>query len=91
MTKWEEEHSTEQPAELQVVAPGIYRQRRNIQKVDHEKTDFMPAYSEYVCESREITVSEYEQLKSIEDISTEKAVNAAIDNYTAQLIDEGAI
>lgn len=47
----------------------------------------MAAYTDYVCESREITVSEYEMLKSIEQISTDKA----IDEYTMQLIEEGVL
>jgi hypothetical protein len=40
-----------------------------------------------VCESREIPVSEYEMLKSIEEIDTSQA----IDNYTMQLMSEGVI
>ena len=47
----------------------------------------MAAYTDYVCESREITVSEYEMLKSIEGINTDKA----IEEYTLQLMKEGVI
>lgn len=47
----------------------------------------MAAYTDYVCESREITESEYEMLKSIEEISTEKA----IDEYTLQLMEGGLL
>lgn len=51
----------------------------------------MAAYTDYVCESREITESEYEMLQSIGEIQTEKAVNAAIDEYTLQLMEEGVL
>lgn len=51
----------------------------------------MPAYTDYVCESREITESEHAMLKSVEEIDTEKAVSAAIDNYTQQMIEEGVL
>ncbi|GFI25026.1 hypothetical protein IMSAGC012_00132 [Lachnospiraceae bacterium] len=47
----------------------------------------MAAYTDFVCESREITESEYEMLKSIEEISTEKA----IDEYTLQLMEGGLL
>lgn len=47
----------------------------------------MNAYTDYVCESREVTVSEYEMLKSIEDIDSQKAIDA----YTLQLMEEGVI
>ena len=47
----------------------------------------MAAYTDYVCESREITESEYAMLKSIEEINTEKA----IDEYTLQLMEEGVL
>lgn len=42
------------------------------------------SYTEWVCESREISVSEYEMLNSIEEIDTTKAIDA----YTLQLIEE---
>lgn len=72
---------------MQLVAPSLYIQRRNITEQEHEARDGMAAYTDYVCESREITVSEYEMLKSIEQISTDKA----IDEYTMQLIEGGVL
>lgn len=64
-------------------------QRRNIEKVEHEADKEAGAenYAEWVCESREITVSEYEMLKSIEEIDTTQAIDA----YTLQLIEEGLL
>lgn len=89
MTEWKEEHCSQQPDELQIIAPGLYIQRKDIAKVSHEadETAGTEAYTEYVCQSREITVSEYEMLQSIEEIDT----NAAIDAYTEQLIEEGVL
>lgn len=72
---------------MQLVAPELYMERRNIRKVEHEEADGRDAYEEYICESREITVSEYEMLKSIEAIDTSKA----IDDYTLQLMEEGVL
>lgn len=72
---------------MQLVAPNLYIQRRNIKAQEHEEKDGMAAYTDFVCESREITESEYEMLKSIEEISTEKA----IDEYTLQLMEGGLL
>ena len=69
------------------VADGIYIQRKNIEKVQHEATEGMEAYTDWECDSREITVSEYQMLESIKQINTDKA----IDDYTAQLIEEGLL
>lgn len=69
------------------MAPDIYIQRRDITAVEHEETGETPAYTDYECQSREITVSEYQMLQSIEEISNEKA----IDQYTMQLIEEGVL
>ena len=87
MKQWTEERSAQRPAELQLVAPNLYIQRRNIEQQEHEERDGMAEYTDYVCESREITESEYEMLKSIEEISTEKA----IDEYTLQLMEGGLL
>lgn len=91
MKQWTEERSTQRPAELQLVAPNLYIQRRNITAQEHEEQDGMAAYTDYVCESREITESEYEMLKSIEEIKTDEAVTAAIDEYTMQLMEGGLL
>lgn len=74
---------------MQLIAPNLYIQRRNITAEEHEETDGMPAYTDYVCESREITESEYAMLASIGEIKTEQDVTAAIDRYTTELIEEG--
>ena len=87
MKQWKEEHCSTQPKELEVIADGVLMQRRNIEAVEHEAAEEMEAYTDYVCESREITVSEYEMLKSIEGINTDKA----IEEYTLQLMEEGVI
>lgn len=87
MKQWKEERCSTQPKELEVIADGILMQRRNIEAVEHEATEEMKAYTDYVCESREITVSEYEMLKSIEGINTDKA----IEDYTLKLMEEGVI
>ena len=87
MKQWKEERCSTQPKDLEVIADGVLMQRRNIEAVEHEATEDMAAYTDYVCESREITVSEYEMLKSIEGINTDKAIDA----YTLQLMEEGVI
>lgn len=87
MTEWTREHCSQQPDDLQIIAPGLYIQRRDIEQVTHEGTDDEPGYTEWVCMSREITVSEYQMLQSITEIDT----NKAIDNYTMQLIQEGVL
>jgi len=89
MKDWTEERCSQQPEELQVIGDGLYMQRRNIEKVEHEadETAGAEAYTEYVCECREITESEYHMLQSIEDIDSNKAIDA----YTQQLIEEGVL
>lgn len=89
MKNWQEEHCATQPDELQKIAPGLYVQRRNITEVTHEADEEMAtdAYTEWVCECREITESEYNLLQSVEEIDTAKA----IDEYTLQLMEEGVL
>jgi len=87
MKQWQEELCQQQPEELELVAPDIYIQRRNIEKVEYEETGETAAYTGYKCESREISASEYATLKAIEDIDTQKA----IDDYTEQLVEEGLL
>lgn len=91
MKQWTQERSASRPAELQLVAPDTYIQRRNIQPEEHEATEQAAAYTDFVCESREINVGEYEMLKSIEEIRTDEAVSAAIDEYTMQLMEGGLL
>lgn len=89
MKQWTEERCAEQPQELQLISSDTYMQRRNIKQVEHEADEAAgaEAYTEWVCESREITVSEYEMLKSIEEIDTTEAIDA----YTLALIEEGLL
>lgn len=89
MTKWAEERCSVHPEELQLIADGLYMERRNIEEVTHEADEAAGTeeWTEWVCESREISVSEYEILKSIEQIDTTQA----IDDYTMLLIEEGVL
>lgn len=87
MKEWTKERCSEKPEQLQLVAPDIYIERKDIVEVRHEETDYMPAYTDYECMSREISVSEYNMIKSITEINT----NNAIDAYTEELIKEGII
>lgn len=75
------------PEQLQLIAPDTYIERKDIVEVQHEETDYMPAYADYECMSREISVSEYNMIKSITEIDTNKAIDA----YTEELIKEGII
>ena len=87
MKAWKEERCSTQPEELQNIGSGLYMQRRNIEEEHHEATEEQEAYTDWVCESREITVSEYQMIKAIEEIDTQDA----IDDYTQQLIEEGLL
>lgn len=87
MQAWKKEVSASEPEELELVAPDLYIQRKDIKKVQHEATEQMDAYTSYECMSREISASDYNMLQSIEQISTDKALEA----YTLQLMEEGVI
>lgn len=87
MKHWVTEVCSSQPEELQIIGPETYIQRRNITAVEHPEQDGTPAYTDYKCESREITLSEYQMLASITEIDTSKA----IDDYTMQLIEQGVL
>lgn len=87
MKEWSKERCSEKPEELQLVAPDTYIERKHIVAVEHKETENMPAYTDYECMSREISVSEYNMLMSIAEINT----NEAIDTYTEELIKEGLI
>ena len=73
------------------MAPNIFIQRRNITEQHHVEKDGMEKFTDFVCESREITESELAMLQSFEEIQTEKEVENAIDQYTAELIQEGVL
>ena len=47
MKEWTKERCSEEPQELQLVADGIYIQRKNIEKVQHEATEGMEAYTDW--------------------------------------------
>lgn len=89
MKAWKEERCSEQPEELQDIGAGLYIERRNIRAENHEADEDagMEAYTDYVCESREISQDEYHLLQSVAEIDNQ----AAIDNYTEQLIEEGLL
>lgn len=89
MKAWKTERCSEQPEELQDIGGGLYMERRNITAENHEADEAagVEAYTDYVCECREITQDEYHMLKSMKEIDTQ----AAIDDYTEQLIEEGLL
>ncbi len=89
MKAWKEEHCAQRPNELQLIAPDTYIQRRNIAEVQHDANEEagIEAYTDFKCESRTISVSEYEMIKSINDYDAQ----AAIDEYTEQLVEEGVL
>lgn len=89
MKAWKQERCSEQPEELQDIGGGLYIERRNIRAEKHEADETLgiEEYTDFVCESREISVDEYNMFKSMEEIDTQ----AAIDDYTEQLIEEGLL
>lgn len=88
---WKKEICAVQPDELQVIADGLYMERKNIHEVQHEPTEGMDAYISWESDSREISISDYNLIKALEDINVEDAVEEAIDAYTLQLIEEGLL
>lgn len=89
MKAWKQERCSEQPEELQDIGGGLYMERRNITAENHEADEAagVEAYTDYVCESREITQGEYNMLKSINEHNDQEAIDA----YTEQLLEEGVI
>lgn len=87
MTEWIEDICSEKPDELTKGSQISYIQRRNIHQVVTPATDDMPEYTQWVSESRIISIDEYNLLESIKEIKTDEA----IDNYTLQLIEEGLL
>ena len=73
MTEWRTEYCSEQPSELQVIGKELYIQRRNIHQVTHEATEGSEAYTDWECESREITFTEYHQWKTDEAVKKNEA------------------
>lgn len=62
MNEWREEHLARFPEEFEKISEISFMQRRNIVEVSHEAIDGMPAYTEYICECREISVADYVML-----------------------------
>ena len=87
MKEWTKEICSEKPEELQLIAADTYIQRKDIVEVNNDATEECEAYKSFECMSREISVNEYNMLKSIEKISIDKA----IEDYTLQLIEEGVL
>lgn len=87
MKEWSKERCSEKPEQLQLIAPDTYIERKDIVEVQHEESEDMPAYTDYECMSREISVSEYQMLQNIAKINTQDAIDA----YTEQLIEEGLL
>lgn len=87
MTEWKEEHCSQQPAEVEAIADGFLIQRRNIKKVVHEADEAAgtEAYTEWVCTSREITITEY-QLQHKAEMAE---MNEAIDDLTVSILTGG--
>ena len=84
MTEWKEEHCSQQPAEVEAIADGFLLQRRNIRSVVHDADEDAgtEAYTEWVCESREITITEY-QLQHKAEMAE---MNEAIDDLTVSIL-----
>lgn len=87
MTNWTIEHCSAEPKELEIIGSNLYIQRKNIERVRHPEENGMPAYTDYICESREISFDEYNLLKEIETIDGNKAVDA----FCEALIEEGIL
>ena len=89
MTEWKEEHCSQQPAEIEAIADGFLSQRRNIREVVHNEDPDAEAgrYSEWVCESRQISIAEYQMLNK-EELT---AMNEAIDDLTVSILTGGMI
>lgn len=83
MGTWRIEICSEKPAELQLIGKELYIERRNIHMVEHDATEVAEAYTDWECESREITLTEYKQ--QITEKGVEK--NAADIFYIAMMAD----
>ena len=89
MTEWKEEHCSQQPAEIEAIAVGFLIQRRNIRKVVHSEDPDTGTgrYDEWVCESRQISITEY-QMQNKDELM---AMNEAIDDLTVSILTGGMI
>lgn len=85
MTSWTQDICSEKPEELTMASPTSYIQRRNIHS--EEVNTGEESCTQWISESRIISIDEYNLLESIKEIK----VDEAIDNYTLQLIEEGLL
>ena len=91
MTDWKTEVcGVDMPQELELVSPDTYIQRKNIHFVVPEEDPVLgesQMSAHYECTSRFISITDYNNLKSIESMKSEEAVDA----YTMELIREGVL
>lgn len=62
MSKWEVELLDEMPEEFTLTKDGTYIQRTHIHEVEYRSLDGLQKYRGYECFSRELTMSEYNQI-----------------------------
>lgn len=91
MTDWKTEVcGADMPQELELVSPDTYIERKNIHFVVPEEDPVLEENQmspHYECTSRFISVTDYNNLKSIQNLKTDEAIDA----YTMQLIEEGVL
>ena len=104
MTNWKKVFGTEEtkPEEYDTKSsPTTVYQRRNVTQVTREDND-KKKVTGWEREERELTVSEYEQMLLMQEIVASSSSTivttvtdfqkaTAIDEYTAQLIEEGVL
>ena len=83
MTEWKEEHCSQRPSEFEVIADGFLIQRKDI----HEELQEENEVPGWVCQSREISLAEY-QLQQKEELA---AINEAIDDLTVSILTGGMV
>lgn len=83
MTEWKEEHCSQRPSEFEVIADGFLIQRKDIREELQEENE-VPGW---VCQSREISLAEY-QLQQKEELA---AINEAIDDLTVSILTGGMV
>lgn len=81
---WKKEICAMRPDELQIIAPNVYMERKNIIEKQSDEDD---PYTYWECDAREIGVSDYSLIVALGQVK----VDEAIDDYTMQLIEEGVL
>ena len=75
MKQWKEERCSTQPEELELIAPGVYMQRRNIEVVEHEATTSKISEDQlFYCNQR--------------GINTEDAIGLIVNGYAKEVINK---